>query len=367
MTALDSDYARPVKGHATDDLDDSRWRAVQTRDAAADDRFVYSVATTGVFCRPSCAARPALRGNVAFHDSPADAAAAGFRPCRRCRPDLPPKAEREAALVAQACRAIETSEETPGLDALARMAGFSPHHFHRLFKRVAGVTPRAYAAAHRQRRVQDRLAEGAGVTNAFYAAGFNSSGRFYEAAPGMLGMKPAAYRAGGRGETIRYAFGRASLGLVLVAAAERGVCAILLGEDETALAEDLRRRFPKARVVPAGPDFAGAVAQVTGFVDDPAGTELTLPLDIRGTAFQRRVWEALRAIPAGQTATYGKVAETIGAPKAVRAVATACASNPLAVAVPCHRVVPAAGGLGGYRWGPDRKRRLLDKEEGSAR
>lgn len=356
MTALEMAYIEPV----AQDLDNHRWQALQRRDPDAG--FVYSVASTGVYCRPSCAARPALRRNVAFHDTAADAEAAGFRPCRRCRPDLPPKAEREAALAAAACRIIEAAEEPPVLADLAAQAGVSPHHFHRLFRRVVGVTPKAYADAQRQRRVQTDLAEGAGVTETLYAAGFNSSGRFYEAAPAMLGMTPGAYRRGGEDQAIRYAFGRSALGLVLVAAADRGVCAILLGDSEADLLTDLTRRFRRADIGAAGDDFAGWVEQVVAFVDDPAGAQLNLPLDIRGTAFQRRVWEALRAIPPGQTATYGAVAQAIGSPRAVRAVATACAGNPLAVAVPCHRVLPATGGIGGYRWGAERKRRLLVKE-----
>lgn len=353
----------------------ARWDALRRRDPAADGHFLYSVATTGVYCRPSCAARPARRENVAFHAGRAEAERAGFRPCLRCRPDLPPRAEREAALAAAACRRIEAAEEAPSLAALAAEAGCSPHHFHRLFRRAVGVTPRAYADAHRQRRVQAGLGAGTGVTEAFYGAGFNSSGRFYEAADGMLGMRPSAYRAGGASEAIRYAAGRCSLGYVLVAEAGRGVCAILLGDDPAALALDLRARFPRASVAPADACFSGVVARVVRLVDDPAGASRTdrgtvaadrapLPLDVRGTAFQRRVWEALRAIPPGQTVGYADLAARIGAPGGARAVAAACAANRLAVAVPCHRVVAADGGLAGYRWGVERKRRLLDRERG---
>ena len=342
----------------------ARWDALRRRDPAADGHFLYSVATTGVYCHPSCAARPARRENVAFHAGRAEAERAGFRPCLRCRPDLPPRAERDAALAAAACRRIEAAEDAPSLAALAAEAGCSPHHFHRLFRRAVGVTPRAYADAHRQRRVRAGLGAGRGVTEAFYDAGFNSSGRFYEAADGMLGMRPSAYRAGGAGEAIRYAVGRCSLGRVLVATAGRGVCAILLGDDPAALADDLRARFPRAAIAPADDSFAGVVAQVVQLVDDPAGAagHAPLPLDIRGTAFQRRVWEALRAIPPGETAAYAEVAARIGAPGSARAVAAACGANRLAVAVPCHRVVAADGGLSGYRWGVERKRRLLHRE-----
>ncbi|HLH26294.1 MAG TPA: bifunctional DNA-binding transcriptional regulator/O6-methylguanine-DNA methyltransferase Ada [Chloroflexota bacterium] len=340
-----------------------QWEAVRRRDPAADGHFLYAVDTTGVYCRPSCAARPARREHVTFHATPAAAERAGFRPCKRCRPDLPPRAERDAALVAEACRTIEAAEEPPRLADLAAQAGVSPHHFHRTFKRIAGVTPRAYAAAHRQRRVQDGLAAGAGVTDALYAAGFGSAGRFYATAPAMLGMTPSAYRRGGQGEAVWYAVDRCSLGYVLVAATERGVCAIMLGDEPAALTADLAARFPHARLTEPDPGFADWVAAVVRFVDDPARAGgLGLPLDVRGTAFQRRVWEALREIPAGQTASYADVAARLGSPRAVRAVAGACAANPLAVAIPCHRVVARDGGLAGYRWGVERKQRLLERE-----
>ncbi len=353
--------ASPVEARFSTEA--ARWEAVRRRDPTADEHFVYSVKTTGVYCRPSCAARSARRENIVFHLTAADAERAGFRPCKRCRPDLPPRAEREAALVAEACRAIESAEEAPQLAELAAQAGVSPYHFHRTFKRVAGVTPKAYAAAYRQRRVQDSLHAGSGVTDAIYAAGFNSSGRFYETAPEMLGMAPSAYRNGGQGEVVWHAVDRCSLGCVLVAATELGVCAIMLGDDPAALVADLKARFPKARLAEPDPGLADWVAAVVRFVDDPARAEgLGLPLDIRGTAFQRRVWEALREIPAGKTASYAEVAARLGSPRAVRAVAGACAANTLAVAIPCHRVVAADGGLAGYRWGVERKRRLLERE-----
>ncbi len=361
--------AAKLSVHQAQEADDAfaseatRWDALRRRDPAADGHFLYSVATTGVYCRPSCAARPARPENVAFFATRAEAERAGFRPCKRCRPDLPPRAEREAALAAAACRQIEAAEEMPSLAELADAAGVSAHHFHRLFRRVVGVTPKAYADAHRQRRVQDDLGAGSGVTEAIYAAGFNSSGRFYEAADGMLGMAPSRYRAGGAGEAVGYAVGRCSLGCVLVAAAGRGVCAIMLGDDPAALVAELRARFPRAAVGPAEAEFAGMVAAVVRLVDDPAATDgAPLPLDIRGTAFQRRVWEALRQIPPGETASYAEVAARIGAPRAVRAVAAACGANKLAVAVPCHRVVASNGGLGGYHWGVARKRALLASE-----
>ncbi|SED83680.1 DNA-O6-methylguanine--protein-cysteine S-methyltransferase /Transcriptional regulator Ada [Rhizobiales bacterium GAS188] len=345
--------------------DDARWAAVRRRDPEADGAFVFAVATTGVYCRSTCASRPARRENVTFHATPVEAEAAGFRPCKRCRPDLPPRSEREAALIAEACRSIEAAEEELSLAELAAKAGLSPHHFHRIFKRITGVTPKAYAAAHRQGLVQENLAAGSGVTETIYASGFNSSGRFYEAVSGMLGMTPSAYRKGGEGEEVCHAIGRSSLGCVLVAATRRGVCAILIGDDPAALRADLRSRFPKAALIEPSPGFAELVAEVVRFVDDASHAKgLGLPLDIRGTTFQRRVWEALRAIPSGETASYAEIAERVGSPHAVRAVASACGANKLAVAIPCHRVIAADGGLAGYRWGVERKRRLLERERG---
>ena len=343
------------------DTDEAKLAAVRARDAGADGRFLYAVATTGVYCRPSCAARPAKSENISFHSGPESAERAGFRPCKRCRPNEAPRAEREAALVAKACRAIEAAEEVPTLDALAASAGLSPFHFHRLFRRIAGVTPRDYAAAHRARRVQSSLQEADSVTHALYDAGFSSSSRFYEAADGMLGMLPSAYRAGGAGETIRHAFGHSSLGLVHVAATDRGICSIALGDDRPALEAELARRFPRARLVEADAGFGDWVRQVIALVEAPQDG-FALPLDIRGTAFQRLVWQALQAIPPGATLSYGELAARVGEPKAVRAVAAACAANKVAVAIPCHRVVGAGGALTGYRWGVERKRALLQRE-----
>jgi AraC family transcriptional regulator, regulatory protein of adaptative response / methylated-DNA-[protein]-cysteine methyltransferase len=341
--------------------DDARWEALRRRDRAADGAFYYSVLTTGVYCRPSCASRPARRENVGFHATREAAEAAGFRPCKRCRPNEAPLAERQASAVARACRLIEEADEAPSLDALAEAAGMSRFHFHRVFKAVTGVTPNAYAAAHRGRRVRDELAQGGSITEAIYGAGFGSSGRFYAAARDLLGMTPTAFRAGGSGASIRFAVGECSLGAILVAATGKGVCAILLGDDPDALVRDLQDRFPKARLIGADKEFERLVAAVVGFVEAPA-RGLDLPLDLRGTAFQQRVWQALRAIPSGSTASYAEIAERIGRPKAVRAVAQACASNAIAVAIPCHRVVRTDGAPSGYRWGVERKRALLDRE-----
>lgn len=341
--------------------DDERLAAVRRRDPAADEAFVYGVRSTGVYCRPSCAARAARRENMTFHLTCAAAEAAGFRPCRRCRPDEAPRAAQQAALVARACRTIEAAATPPRLAALAAAAGLSPFHFHRLFRSVAGLTPRAYAAAHRAKRVEAGLARAASVTEAMYDAGFNAPSRFYDDASRRLGMTPSAYRGGGAGATIRFAVSACSLGSILVAATERGVCAILLGDDPDALLRDLQDRFPRAALHGSDAAFDGTVALAVGLVEAPGHT-LALPLDIGGTAFQQRVWEALRAIPPGRTASYTDIAKAVGRPSAVRAVAQACASNPIAVAIPCHRVVRSDGALSGYRWGIERKRALLDRE-----
>jgi AraC family transcriptional regulator of adaptative response/methylated-DNA-[protein]-cysteine methyltransferase len=341
---------------------DPRWAQVRARDRSADGAFFYSVATTGVYCRPSCAARRPRPENVRFHATAEDAERAGFRPCKRCKPDQPGPADRHADMVAQTCRTIAAAEEVPSLEDLARAAGLSPYHFHRVFKAATGVTPRAYAAAHRAGRVRDGLARpDATVTAAIYDAGFNSSGRFYAMSDQMLGMTPTRYRAGGAGTGIRFAVGECSLGSILVAASDRGVCAILIGDDPDALARDLQDRFPHADLIGGDREFEDLVAKVVGFVEAPA-LGLDLPLDVRGTAFQQRVWQALCAIPAGATASYAEIATRIGSPGAVRAVARACAANPLAVAIPCHRVIRNDGAVSGYRWGVERKRALLDRE-----
>jgi AraC family transcriptional regulator of adaptative response/methylated-DNA-[protein]-cysteine methyltransferase len=341
---------------------DPRWQAVVARDRAADGTFVYAVATTGVYCRPSCPSRRAKPENVGFFATCADAEKAGFRPCLRCKPDKAGLDEAHTAMVARACRAIEAANTPPPLAELARSAGISSFHFHRLFKAITGVTPKAYASAHRAARLRAELAHPeASVTSAIYGAGFNSSGRFYATANDVLGMRPKDYRAGGANTEIRFAIGECSLGSILVARSERGVCAILMGDDPEALARDLQDRFPRATLVGGDAEFERLVAKVVGFVEAP-GQGLDLPLDVRGTAFQQRVWQALRDIPAGRTATYAEIASRIGAPRSVRAVAQACGANAIAVAIPCHRVVRNDGALSGYRWGVERKRALLDRE-----
>jgi AraC family transcriptional regulator of adaptative response/methylated-DNA-[protein]-cysteine methyltransferase len=344
--------------------DERRWAAVLARDSGADGHFVYSVSTTGVYCRPSCPSRRARREHVRFHATGPAAERAGFRPCKRCRPHEPARAGQRSEVVANACRLIERADDMPSLDALAAAAGMSRFHFHRVFKAVTGVTPRAYAVAHRARRVRHELSRSATVTDAIYGAGFNSNGRFYAEAAGVLGMTPTTFRAGGAGVSMHFAVGDCSLGAILVAATDKGVCAILLGDDPDALVKDLEDRFPKADLVGGDAAFERLVARVVGFVERPAAG-LDLPLDVRGTAFQHRVWQALRDIPAGVTASYTEIARRIGAPKAVRGVAQACAANRIAVAIPCHRVVRSDGQLAGYRWGVERKRALLDRESAS--
>ena len=338
-----------------------RWEAVQRRDSTADGRFVYGVKTTGIFCRPSCGSKAARRENVVFFDTTAAAKEAGFRACKRCRSEEPSKDRKRADMVAAACRMIEEAEEPPSLDALARAVGFSRYYFHRIFREVTGVTPKAYAAARRAGKLRDELESGASVTSAIFDAGYNASSRFYEESSNRLGMRPRQYRGGGRDTLIKFAIGECSLGAVLVAATEKGVCAIDFGEDAEMLLQDLQDRFPHAELVGGDTDFEALVANVVGHLETPEGN-LDLPLDIRGTAFQQKVWEALRSIPAGATASYADIARQICKPAAVRAVAQACRANRIAVAIPCHRVIRQDGDLSGYRWGVERKRTLLERE-----
>lgn len=341
--------------------DDPRWAAVIARDSSADGTFYYSVKSTGVYCRPSCAARLARPENVRFHASCADAEQAGFRPCKRCRPHEPALGDRHAAKITASCRYIAQAEHEPSLAELAARAGLSTYHFHRLFRAVTGVTPKAYATAHRIGRVRRELEQGGSVTSAIFDAGYNSNGRFYAHSDQALGMTPSNYRSGGANTRIRFAVGECSLGTILVAASERGVCAILLGDDPQALVNDLEDRFPQAELIGGDANFEQMVAKVVGLVEAP-GLGIDLPMDVRGTAFQQRVWQALRDIPVGTTVSYSELARRIGSPRAVRAVAQACAANALAVAIPCHRVVRNDGALAGYRWGIARKRALLERE-----
>ena len=316
---------------------------------------------------PACiAGRRAVHGflaseNVRFHPTQAAAEAAGFRPCKRCKPDQPSLSSRNAALVTKACRIIEATDETLILDDLASRLGASPYHFHRIFKSQTGLTPRQYAAAKRAERVRHSLSERDSVTDAIFDAGYNANSRFYERADDVLGMTPTEFRAGGSNAAIKFAVGECSLGSLLVARSERGLVAIRLGDDPDALARAFQDQFPRAEFIGGDPEFETLVATVVGFIEAPS-LGLDLPLDVRGTAFQQRVWQALREIPVGQTMSYSEVAARIGAPNSARAVAKACAANGLAVAIPCHRVVRSDGHLSGYRWGVPRKALLLERE-----
>ena len=343
-------------------LDQDRcWAAVRAHDASQDGQWVYSVKTTGVYCRPGCASRLPLRKNTAFFETNEAAEAAGFRPCKRCRPTESSQAERHIAAVERACALIRERDALPTLGELAKAARISPYHFHRVFKQITGATPREWGKAHRMDRFAARLDAGENVAEAVYAAGFGASSRAYEAAPSGLGMTPAARRHGGRGETIRYTCVKTTLGWALVAATEKGICMTALGDDKAPLEADLRRRFPAALIWPADSKLAGWAERIVRFVTAP-GEQPDLPLDIRGTAFQARVWRALQKVPPGRTSTYTEIAAALGQPKAVRAVAAACAANKLALLVPCHRIVRRDGDLAGYRWGVERKRALLAAE-----
>lgn len=342
-------------------VEDDRWRAVVGRNPHAESRFVYAVTTTGVFCRATCGARRPRRENVRFFDTAAAARAAGFRPCRRCRPEGEALPATHAEAAARACRTIEESAVLPTAAALAKAAAMSVSHFQRVFKQVTGLTPKAYAQAVRAGRVRESLSRPGTVTDAVYSAGFNSNSRFYAGSSEMLGMSPTSYRDGGGGHTIRFGVGQCSLGAILVAASAQGVCAVLLGDDPDLLVAELQSRFARADLVGADPEFEGWMARVIGQLESPA-PDPGLPLDIRGTAFQHLVWQALRQIPIGSTASYSEIAERLGRPLAARAVAAACAANHLAVVIPCHRVVRADGSLSGYRWGVERKRELLRRE-----
>ncbi|MCC2597237.1 bifunctional DNA-binding transcriptional regulator/O6-methylguanine-DNA methyltransferase Ada [Pusillimonas sp. MFBS29] len=342
--------------------DEARWRAVQARDHGADSHFVYAVRTTGVYCRPSASARLPKRENIEFFDTPVAAEMAGYRASRRIKGDQTRAAAERSEMVQHACRLIQSSPTPPSLDDLAAKAGLSPFHFHRLFKAETGLTPKAYISADRAGRLRKQLhSSDTTVTEALYQAGFNSSSRFYSTADDMLGMPARSYRSGGTGAAIRFAVGQCSLGAILVAQSQRGICAIFLGDDPDALVRSLQDQFPKAELLGGDAGFEKLVAQVVGFVETPA-LGLNLPLDIRGTAFQERVWRALREVPPGTTISYSELARRIGHPKAVRAVGSACGANCIAVAIPCHRVLRRDGDVSGYRWGVERKRALLKRE-----
>ncbi len=340
---------------------DPRWKLIVARDRTADGRFYYSVSTTGVYCRPSCAARIARPENIQFHQTIEDAEKAGFRACKRCKPGGPSLWEENAATIARVCRLIEKADTALTLEKLAKFAGISVFHLHRTFKATTGLTPAEYAAAHRSHRVRATLNKTPTVTDAIYDAGFNTGSRFYEVSNKVLGMTPTSFRDGGANSSIHFAIGECFLGSILVARSDRGVCAVMMGDDPQQLARDLQDQFPKAEIIGAERSYEDLVAKVVGLIENPR-IGLDLPLDIRGTAFQQRVWKALQQIPVGSTASYTEIAESIGMPKSVRAVAGACAANTIAVAIPCHRVIRNDGGLSGYRWGVERKSSLLERE-----
>ncbi len=358
MLTLANPSGNPSPPYRTNE---ERWGAVLERDKKADGQFYFSVDTTGVFCRPSCAARRPRREHVQFHETSEAAKRAGFRACKRCCPDQPLKAEQHEGLIAEACRSLEGAQYSPNFADLAQTAGMSRFHFGRVFKVVTGVTPRTYFQACRMRRMQSELNRSKTITEAIYDSGFNSNGRFYAGSVQALGMKPKTFRARGMSTTIRFAVGECSLGSILVAATEVGICSILLGDDPERLVNDLEERFSQANLIGGEKEFEQWVARVVGFVEDPR-KGLDLPLDVQGTAFQQRVWQALQEIPAGTTLSYQEIAQRIGAGSGVRAVAGACAANPVAIAIPCHRVVRKDGGLSGYRWGVERKRAILQRE-----
>ncbi len=339
----------------------SRWRAVAARDKGADGCFVYGVATTGIYCRPGCPSRQPKRENVRFFEHHQAAEDAGYRPCKRCQPQAAEPFDAAADAVKVACQLIETAERPPTLAQLADAVGLSKYHFHRLFKRVVGITPNQYAAEKRLEKVRVRIQQDDTITEAVFNAGYESTSRFYQHATPSLGMKPKEYKNGGVEMIIRFAIVSSYLGQMLVALSERGVCRIDLDESADLLQARLIASFPHAKLIPDAPGLGETVARVLTCLEQP-GQGGDLPLDIQGTAFQRRVWSALQEIPAGTTASYAQVAAAVGNPKAVRAVAGACGANKIAVLIPCHRVVRSSGGLGGYRWGTDRKQRLLDHE-----
>jgi AraC family transcriptional regulator of adaptative response/methylated-DNA-[protein]-cysteine methyltransferase len=340
--------------------DEVRWQAVLDRDLAADGQFVFAVLTTGIYCRPSCRARHALRQNVRFYPNVSAAEAAGFRACKRCQPNKADPQQQRIDKVAQACRLLE-QERTLTLDELAREVAVSPYYFHRLFKSVTGMTPRAWQQAWRAKTLRDALKESPTVTDAVLAAGFPGSSSFYRHADDTLGMTARQFRRGGDDLRVHYTLQSCLLGRCLVAASSRGICAVLPGDNDETLIAELEQMFPHAQREEADDGFRQQVAQVIALLDGQR-TTVSLPLDIRGTAFQQAVWQALRDIPAGETRSYQQVASSIGKPKAVRAVANACAANKLALIVPCHRVVRQSGALSGYRWGEARKVALLRRE-----
>ena len=343
-----------------------RWKALLNRDQRADGAFLYAVKSTGVYCRPTCSSRLPNRENVLFFTSCSEAEAAGFRPCKRCSPEESSAREHQIKAIIRACKSIDESEEHPRLQNLAAAVGMSSSNFHRLFKEIVGVTPKKYALTVRMDRVKSGLTQGSSVTQTIYDAGFSSISRFYERSRSMLGMTPSTYKNGAAGLRIHVAVADSFLGWVSVAATDHGICSIDFGDTPQSLLERLRMRFPKAELRQDDSGFADWVSRVVAFIETPAHG-LDLPLDIQGTAFQQRVWKALQGIRPGSTKSYAEIAAQIGKPTAARAVGRACASNRVAVVIPCHRAIRSDGGLGGYRWGIERKQRLLEREATESR
>lgn len=345
--------------------DDEKWESIVYRDSTADGKFYYCVKTTGIYCKPSCSSRRPLRENILFVNDEVEAERLGFRTCKRCGAEIQAKAQRNAELVAEVCRHLENKTQQGKvfcLDEFLKKNGVSRPHFYRLFKSLTGTTPKSYESSARARKLIENLGKSKTVTDAIYSSGFGSNGRFYSDSDQIIGMTPTQYRKAGLDTIIRFALGKCFLGDILVAATERGICAITLGDDPEMLIKDFQDTFPMAHLIGADPDFEQMVSIVVGYVEDPS-LSLDLPLDIRGTVFQTRVWEALRKIPSGKTATYADIAASLGCPNAVRAVARACASNKIAIAIPCHRVIRTDGSLSGYRWGVERKQLILDREK----
>jgi AraC family transcriptional regulator of adaptative response/methylated-DNA-[protein]-cysteine methyltransferase len=341
--------------------EDGRYEAVRRRDPGLDGTFYYAVVTTGVYCRPSCAARLAKREHVTFYATLEAAEGAGYRACKRCKPEGTDDRERMRAAIARACSHIESATEIPKLEELAAIAAVSPYHFHRAFKNALGVTPRRYAMARRAERLGAGVRNSSRVTDAAYEGGFGSSSGFYDGAPRALGMTPTAFRKHGSGEHIRIATVATSLGIVLVAGTARGICAVRFGDDPDALRAAVVGDFAGATFLEPDADFEPLVASIVSRIEGEA-QQAQIPMDLRGTVFQRRVWDALLTIRSGERVSYGELARRLGTPKAVRAVAQAVAVNPAAVIVPCHRVVAGDGTMRGYRWGVERKRALLERE-----
>lgn len=340
---------------------EARWAAISERSTEADGTFVLAVKTTRIYCRPSCPARHAKRENVEFYETISEAESAGYRACKRCRPNEISTAQRNALAIEIACRRLEKAEAEPSLEELANEAGFSKFYFHRVFKEIVGMTPKQYARGARSPKLRSTVLAAPSVTDAAFASGHESLRQFYDNAVVAFGMAPRTFRAGAEGEAIIFAFADSSLGAVTAAFTGSGVCAVRITESAMQGQAELEQLFPAALMIPGGDDFEGLVNRVVMAIEEPTSA-VGLPLDIRGTAFQQRVWNALREIPIGTTATYSEIAEVIGAPTSQRAVARACGANPVAVLVPCHRVLRADGGLAGYRWGVERKQVMLVRE-----